>query len=186
MQVTRALQRHGSLTVGVAERQLYGKELKGRTLNVNEARTHSVDVEGEECQAVARSRSRARAWRAGAHESGQLLKRVFDIEHCPHCGGALKMIAAIEDPTVIVRILTHLGLAPPEPRRAHRRGDSIYSKRLDPQPIAIQQPSRRYGSARTRANSQIVTQVSRSGRCIARSIPARAQFSPNTRAIDCA
>jgi Putative transposase/Transposase zinc-binding domain len=48
----------------------------------------------------------------------RLLKRVFDIdiEHCPNCGGRLKIIAAIEDPPVIVRILAHLGLptrAPP-------------------------------------------------------------------------
>ena len=42
----------------------------------------------------------------------RLLKRVFDIdvEHCAHCGGDLKIIAAIEEPAVIVRILTHLGL----------------------------------------------------------------------------
>ena len=41
-----------------------------------------------------------------------MLKRVvgIDIEHCPQCGGALKIIAAIEEPAVIVRILTHLGL----------------------------------------------------------------------------
>ena len=50
----------------------------------------------------------------------RLLKRVFDIdiEHCPNCAGALKIIAAIEDPPVIARILTHLGLptrAPPRP-----------------------------------------------------------------------
>jgi hypothetical protein len=40
----------------------------------------------------------------------RLLKRVFDIdiEHCPNCAAALKIIAAIEDPPVIVRILTHL------------------------------------------------------------------------------
>jgi hypothetical protein len=42
----------------------------------------------------------------------RLLKRVFDIdiEHCPNCGGALKIIAAIEDPPVIIKILSHLGL----------------------------------------------------------------------------
>jgi len=54
-----------------------------------------------------------------AHEHGRTQsktwarrhKRVFDIavEHCV-CGGQLKIIAAIEDPVVSVRILTHLGL----------------------------------------------------------------------------
>jgi hypothetical protein len=33
----------------------------------------------------------------------------IDLEHCPHCGGPLTIIAANEDPPVIVRILTHLG-----------------------------------------------------------------------------
>jgi hypothetical protein len=53
----------------------------------------------------------------------RLLKRVFDIdvEHC-ECGGKLKIIAAIEQPTVIERILTHLGLsAQPPPRTPARR-----------------------------------------------------------------
>ena len=53
-----------------------------------------------------------------AHEAparmswARLLKRVFgiDLEHCPQCGGEFKIIAAIEWPAVIVRILTHLGL----------------------------------------------------------------------------
>ncbi len=40
----------------------------------------------------------------------QRLKRVFgiDIETCPACGGALRIIACIEDPLVIKKILTHL------------------------------------------------------------------------------
>ena len=40
----------------------------------------------------------------------QRLKRVFgiDIEPCPACGGAVKVIACIEDPVVIKRILEHL------------------------------------------------------------------------------
>jgi len=48
----------------------------------------------------------------------KLLKRVFeiDLEHCPNCGGELKIIAAILEQPVIEKILTHLGLqarAPP-------------------------------------------------------------------------
>ena len=42
----------------------------------------------------------------------RLLKRVFDldVERCV-CGGKLKIIAAIEEPAVIERILTHLVMA---------------------------------------------------------------------------
>ena len=40
----------------------------------------------------------------------QRLKRVFniDIETCRVCGGSMKVIACIEDPLVIKKILTHL------------------------------------------------------------------------------
>ena len=40
----------------------------------------------------------------------QRLKRVFniDIETCSACGGAVKIIACIEDPVVIRKILDHL------------------------------------------------------------------------------
>ena len=53
----------------------------------------------------------------------RLLKRVLgiDLEHCPQCGGDLKIIAAIEDPAVIAKILRNLGLparAPPRSREA--------------------------------------------------------------------
>jgi hypothetical protein len=56
----------------------------------------------------------------------RLLKRVLDIdiEHCPQCGGRLKIIAAIEEPAVIAKILTHLGLpARAPPRTPARRVD---------------------------------------------------------------
>jgi len=58
----------------------------------------------------------------------RLLKRVFDIdiEHCPNCGGALKIIAAIEDPPVIVKILTHLGLPARAPPRASARRVDLF------------------------------------------------------------
>ena len=40
----------------------------------------------------------------------QRLKRVFniDIETCRECGGAVKVIACIEDPVVIKKILDYL------------------------------------------------------------------------------
>ncbi len=42
----------------------------------------------------------------------QLLKRVFaiDMAACPQCGGPLTILAPIENPTVIAKILAHLGL----------------------------------------------------------------------------
>ncbi len=42
----------------------------------------------------------------------QRLKRVFaiDIEKCERCGGPVRIIASIEDPDVIEKILRHLGL----------------------------------------------------------------------------
>ena len=41
----------------------------------------------------------------------QRLKRVFgvDIETCPDCGGAVRIIACIEDAEVVEKILAHLG-----------------------------------------------------------------------------
>ena len=69
----------------------------------------------------------------------RLLKRVFDLdlEHCPQCGGDMKIIAAIEEPEVIAKILMHLGLparAPPRsPARRpvfFRRPDSRRQERL--------------------------------------------------------
>ena len=58
----------------------------------------------------------------------RLLKRGFDIdiERCSHCGGTLKIIAAIEDPPVIARILAHLGLPTRAPPRAPARRIDLF------------------------------------------------------------
>jgi hypothetical protein len=58
----------------------------------------------------------------------RLLKRVFDLDvkHCPNCGGDLKIIAAIEDPPVINKILSHLGLPTRAPPRAPARRVDLF------------------------------------------------------------
>jgi hypothetical protein len=62
----------------------------------------------------------------------RLLKRVFeiDIEHCPQCGGTLKIIAAIEDPPIIAQIL--------HPSRLARPGTApIPGQGLQPNPTGL-------------------------------------------------
>ena len=50
------------------------------------------------------------------------MKRVFgiDIETCPACGGAVRIIARIEDAEVIEKILTHLDGNVTEPEATRR------------------------------------------------------------------
>jgi len=59
----------------------------------------------------------------------KLLKRVFeiDMEHCPNCGGELKIIAAILEQPVIEKILTHLALQARAPSRAPARGSQPHA-----------------------------------------------------------
>ena len=47
----------------------------------------------------------------------QRLKRVsgIDMETCRECAGPVRLIARIEDPVVIKKILTHLDAKAPEP-----------------------------------------------------------------------
>jgi hypothetical protein len=83
----------------------------------------------------------------------QRLKRVFGIESesCEHCGGAVKIIASIEDPQVIGSILEHLGLEVATPttsssrRCALRRSDPASSS-IDPRCCAgrLISPSARF------------------------------------------
>jgi hypothetical protein len=90
---------------------------------VNLTRYHGVFApnHGLRAQIVPAQRGRGAADAAGQgsatpkHVSmswAQRLKRVFglEIQRCDHCGGAVKIIASIEDPEVIGRILQHLGL----------------------------------------------------------------------------
>jgi len=80
-------------------------------------------MESNEPSAV--DRQRAMSW-------AQRLKRVFaiDIETCQQCGGRLRVIASIEEPAVIERILEHLGhtaepVDPAHPSRAPPKGDRL-------------------------------------------------------------
>jgi hypothetical protein len=79
--------------------------------------------------ATEHSTDHAHAQGASARMSwAKLLKRIFDIdiEHCPNCGGTLKIIAAIEEPSVIARILTHLGLPTRAPPRSPARRFDLF------------------------------------------------------------
>jgi len=65
---------------------------------------------------------RTPAERRAAMTWAQRLKRVFgiDIETCPACGGAMRIIACIEDPDVIEKILAHLDAKVAEPDASRR------------------------------------------------------------------
>jgi hypothetical protein len=56
----------------------------------------------------------------------KLLMRVFeiDMEHCPNCGGELKLTAATLEQPVIEKILNHVGLQAQAPPRAPARGQA--------------------------------------------------------------
>ena len=65
---------------------------------------------GSKPKAPDEAQDRTPAERRAAMTWAQRLKRVFnvDVETCRACGGAVKVIACIEDPVVIEKILTHL------------------------------------------------------------------------------
>ena len=78
-----------------------------------------AESEALECQQEKKRGGRYLSW-------ASLLRRVFDLnmETCPNCGEPVKIIAAIEDPSAIKKILTHLGLSPHPPPRAPARYDA--------------------------------------------------------------
>ena len=65
---------------------------------------------GSKLKAPDEAQDQTPAERRAAMTWAQRLKRVFniDIETCRECGGAMKVIACIEDPVVIQKILNHL------------------------------------------------------------------------------
>jgi hypothetical protein len=84
---------------------------------VPKARVAAANRTSECGEAAPADRQRCLIW-------AQRLKRVFaiDIEVCRRCGGKLRVIASIEEPAVIVRILDHLGRdgEPPDPANPSR------------------------------------------------------------------
>jgi hypothetical protein len=61
----------------------------------------------------------------GQIKTGTWLKSPFSLAFS-NCGGALKIIAAIEDPPVIDKILSHLGLPTRAPPRAPARRVDLF------------------------------------------------------------
>jgi hypothetical protein len=64
-----------------------------------------AEARGEDAK-TDRARPKCRTW-------ADLMRRAFeaDVLACPNCGGRMVVLATIEDPAVIRRILTHLGLS---------------------------------------------------------------------------
>ena len=66
-------------------------------------------------QQVARVPHRPGKWRRAVRRYytwAELLRRVFRVEifTCPNCGGARRLLAAIQDPSSIERVLRAMGL----------------------------------------------------------------------------
>ena len=63
-----------------------------------------------------------------------LLRKVFDVDvlACPECGGRLRLLAFIAEPTVARKILDHLGLDSTGPPTAPRRSER--AEQVDPAP----------------------------------------------------
>jgi hypothetical protein len=86
-------------------------------------RKHLFGIVFAGCARIARGASARISW-------ARLTKRVFDLD-CGQCGGKMRIIAAIEEPAVIERILTQRSFGATAASRAG--GAWTYFTRLDSQ-----------------------------------------------------
>lgn len=56
----------------------------------------------------------------------ELMRRSLDVLACPRCGGRLTVIALIEDPAVLARVLRHLGLPTDIPEAQPARAPPLH------------------------------------------------------------
>jgi hypothetical protein len=79
--------------------------------------------------------SRATPSRAGAYQWAELMRRTFGFEvlACPRCGGRLRLVALIEQASVVQRILRHLGLPTEVPEARPARAPPGRLETLDHQ-----------------------------------------------------
>lgn len=95
---------------------VFAPHYKHRSMVVPKPKELSLVEECRESKTQPKSKSRI-SW-------ARLLKRVFniDIAKCNKCSGQMKIISTIEDPKVIKKILTHLGLRTKAPTALPARG----------------------------------------------------------------
>ena len=108
---------------------------KGRKApQVNLTRYHGVFAPNHPWAKVVPGRERPDGAGPGTHPLRHVsmgwakrLKRVFgiEVERCDQCGGGVKIIAAIENPAVINKILDHLGISRERPVNRLARGPPV-------------------------------------------------------------
>jgi hypothetical protein len=80
----------------------YSNVNRGKRRKVQGEKASGIEEFGEVTPSTAK-----RAW-------ARLIKQVYEVDPlvCPRCAGAMRIISFIEQPEVIAKILTHLGLWP--------------------------------------------------------------------------
>lgn len=82
----------------------YANRSRGERKKAQKIPTESVPVQNPEAESDFKKEA-PRQW-------ARLIKKVYEVDPliCPNCQGRMRIISFIEDPAIIQRILTHLGL----------------------------------------------------------------------------